>query len=174
MKNLNPLLVLTSVLAFSCAIRSADQVVDRNKIPAVSPGVASTSSEIRDLTFNRVAGESGHKDLHIRGMLFTKRDNGGGSQIVPCSGCAVMLKGIKDTSVVVKLTTENDGYFNFHGESGIFTLTLNNVGHNSVVIEPIQFESGGVTSMVLINAVGDLAERFNITQNGRTYTWSKQ
>ena len=158
----------------SCAIRSADQVVDRNKIPQVASGVAASTSEIRELKFNKVAGESGHKDLHIRGMMFTKKPNGGSGEIVPCSGCTVMLKGISDTSVVIRMTTESDGYFTFHGESGNFLMTLQNHGHNTMILEPIQFDAGGVTSMVLVNASGNASERFRITHSNKVYTWVKE
>lgn len=173
-KNLFSLFLFILVIFQYCAFRSADSVVDRNKIPVVVAGVPASSSEIRELSFNKVAGESGHKDLHIRGMLFTKKDNGGGGEIVPCSGCIVMLKGLKDTSVVIRMTTEHDGYFTFHGESGVFSLVLNNGGHNTVTIEPIQFDPGGVTSMVLVNASGNQSERFNITHRDHLYTWTKQ
>jgi hypothetical protein len=164
---------LIALICASCAIRSADQVVNRGNVPAVAEGVAVSNSEIREMAFNRVAGESGHKDLHIRGMLFTKKDNGGNGQISPCSGCVVMLKGISDTSVVIRMTTETDGYFSFHGQSGNFVMSLNNPGHNTVVIEPVEFDPGGVTSVVLVNASGNNAERFRVTHSNRVYTWTK-
>lgn len=157
----------------ACAIRSADQVVERNKIPPVAAGVPANQSEIREIAFNKVVGESGHKDLHLRGMLFTKKESGGSSQIVPCSGCVVMMKGVQDTSVTIRMTTESDGYFTFHGKPGVFNLSLNNPGHNSVVIAPVDFEPGGVNSLVLVNALGNLTERFRITHHDRKYTWTR-
>ncbi len=165
------MIAVVSAMLTGCAFKTADQVVERDRIPAAIPGVPASQSEIREIKFNKVTGESAHKDLHVRGMLFSKSSAG---EIRPCPGCEVMLKGVKDTSLMVKLLTEPDGYFTFHGEQNTYRLTMNNKGHNSFLIDEIEFNVGGVTSLILINAAGSGSDHFVVSQHDKRYTWTRR
>jgi hypothetical protein len=168
------LITAYSIVLASCAFRSADQVVDRKFTPQVVTGVPANVSEVRELKFNKVVGESSHKDLHVRGRIFSKSEAGGVTEIKPCSGCMVVLQGLKDTSVHVRITSEPDGYFSFHGEHTSYGLMSSNPGLNTVVLDQVDFDAGGVTSIILVNATGEATERFRVTKNERTFTLTKE
>ena len=162
--------ILISVI--SCAPVQQAQVMDRTSVPAVDPAIGDSQSEIRELKYTRMRDENDHKDLHITGQLFTKNISNGTSKITPCSNCMVQLTTPADTSVRINLTTESDGYFSFEGRNAGYVITMNNAGHNRVVIGPITFQSEGITSIRIINAAGSANEKFIVTKTGKQYNWS--
>jgi hypothetical protein len=119
-------------------------------------------SEVREMKFNKVGQERDHEDLHISGQIFSKSVENGATVINPCAGCIVKLSTPSDTSVHVNLTTENDGYFSFHGKNFPYSITLNNEGHNKFEISTTNFKAGGITTIKIINAKGNSTETYNL------------
>lgn len=90
--------------------------MDRTVIPEVKAAAPAGVSKIREIKFHYLHQKDRHRDLHLAGQLFTKSSEGVATQIRPCAGCTVILRGLKDTSTVARLKTESDGYFFFPGE----------------------------------------------------------
>ena len=91
----------------------------------------------------------------------------------PCGGCEIMLRTAADTSVKVLLTTESDGYFQFNGQNLAYSFYLSNQGLNKIIIEKVDFQAGGVFTMIIVNAAGNSSEKFMVSNKDRVYTWSR-
>ena len=171
-----PFILLFCGVAFLGACGTAKEtpetVMDRAALPEVRADVPAAVSEIREIKFNHLHKEDAHKDLHLAGQLFTKSGEGGAVQIRPCAGCTVVLRGIKDTSTVARLTTANDGYFSFHGQRAAYSLITMNPGMNRVELDHLEFDTEGVTTIKIVNANGGAVERFRVSKSGTNYTWT--
>lgn len=163
-------LLLFSALWTSCG---TGKVLDRTFRPEVRAEVPVTRSEIREVTFRPLHRESGPEALHLTGQLFTKTEEGGRTQIRPCAGCVIRLTTSADTSLTATMTTLRDGYFVFNGKAFPYTLTLANAGMNPLVLENIELERVGNTTLRVINAAGNTPERFRLTKTGAQYSWNK-
>lgn len=158
------------LVSLSCKTISPNHI-DRTTTPEIDGTIPDGSSEIRELKYIATRQEKDHKVLHVQGQLFTKSALNGTSSIMPCNKCIVQLSTPGDTSLQMNLTTESDGYFSFEGKNAGYTIKLSNPGHKQVEIGPVFFQSGGVTSMKLINASGTGSEKFMVTQKGKAYSW---
>lgn len=167
-----PVLIL-SFLFLSCTIHKEGKLINRTASQEVSYNVPANESEIRELKYNSHPNKIGHKDLRINGQLFTKKLVDGNAQIRPCEGCAIILTTPNDGSVKVNMTTEKDGFFSFHGQSTIYSVFINNPGFNQIKIGNISFETEGITTFKIINAVGNRMDSFTVVKNGLDYTWTK-
>jgi hypothetical protein len=168
------LFLFSAALALSCRTPRETGLLDRNFRPQVIAGVPGGASEIREVLFHKVPGESGHEVLHLRGQLFTKTATGGGSvQISPCNACVISITTPEDSTISANLTTAADGYFEFNGKLLPYTFTLKNPGLNPLVIESVPFDKEGVTTIRIIQAGGATPERFRVTKSGNNYTWAK-
>lgn len=163
-------LLLLSTLWMSCG---TGKVLDRSFRPEVRAEIPVTSSEIREVTFRPLKNASGPEALHLTGQLFTKSEEGGRTQIRPCAGCVIRLTTTADTSLFATMTTLRDGYFVFHGKAFPYTLTLANAGMNPLVLENIELQREGNTTIRVINATGNMPERFRLTKTGELYSWDK-
>lgn len=163
-------LLLMAVLWMSC---STEKVLDRTFRPEVRAEVPVTSSEIREVTFRKLNRESGPEALHLTGQLFTKSEEDGRTQIRPCGGCVIRLTTTADTSLVATMTTLSDGYFVFNGKAFPYKLTLVNAGMNPLVLENLELEREGNTTLRVINAAGNTPERFRLMKTGDLYSWDK-
>lgn len=169
-----PIFLLSAVLFLSCGTAKQTAVLDRGARPEVIAGVPAGASEIREVKFHKTPGEIGHEVLHLRGQLFTKVASGGGSvQISPCGGCTINITTPGDTTIAANLTTEADGYFEYNGKVLPYTFTLNRSGMNPLVIESVAMDKEGIMTMKIIQAAGTTPERFRVTKNGDTYTWTR-
>lgn len=130
-------------------------------------------SEIREVKDHRFSGRYNQAALYLRGQLFTKSTDTDGTLIQPCSGCEIVLRTATDTSVTIRLTTESDGYFQFNGQNLPYSFSFTNPGLNPLAIEKVDFQAGGVFTMIIINAAGKAPERFWVSKKGRNYSWSK-
>lgn len=164
-------LVLTNLLLFSCsgAKKQSSEIVG---IPEVRPEVPASVSEIRELR-HHTAKEEGHSDLDLSVQLFSKSGTAGRVRITPCTSCLLTLKGITDTSVTIRMTTNASGYAEFHGVKGVYSVALANPRHNKIVIDELDLEVGGKNHLVLINAQGNSTEKFAVTRTGEQYAWTK-
>jgi hypothetical protein len=164
---------LALVFALSCTTTKEVDVLDRTAVPEVRADMPVTVSEIREVKFQKTASESGHQVLHLKGMLFTKSASGGSTQIRPCSGCVVKMTSPADTSIAANLTTQSDGYFEFNGILLPYTFTTNTPGMNPLVIEGVEFEKEGFSTLKVVQAAGSTPERFRVTKTSEGYTWTK-
>lgn len=161
------------LMALSCGTAKEANVLDRNTRPEVLAGVPAASSEIREVQFHKVGSEAGHEVLHLQGLLFTKNNTGGSTQISPCRGCALQLTSPADPTITANLTTGEDGFFEFNGKILPYTFALNNPGMNPLVIESVAFQKAGIMTMKIIQATGNTPERFRVSRTGDSYTWAK-
>lgn len=166
--------ILNSLVISFTGISCASTQFDRTKVPEVESNVPATTSEIRELKHKKIRSEQGPRDLHISGQLFTKGIEASNVNIKPCSACLVELRALQDTSVVVRITTENDGYFSFHGKNYTFSLLSNNPGLNKILIDRVNFDTAGLTTIRIVNAIGNRSENFFVTQTGKNYSWTNR
>ena len=164
------ILFSSTVIIAGCATAKTEGW-NRTEVPLANMNVPISASEIREIKYYKSIKESGHKDLHMEGQVFTKTNAGGTTQIKPCGSCVVRLSIPADTSIKINVITESDGYFSYHGQNKAFVLTLENAGHNRMEIGPIEFNSEGTTIFKIINAAGSSSERVYVTKNEKNYTW---
>lgn len=167
------MIVLTAMVFFACATVKRDEYLDRNAIPEVRAEVPANISEIRELKFHGLGEEVGHKDVHLKGQLFTKSQVGGRTQIKPCSGCLIGLRGPNDTANRANLTTLPDGYFEFNGAIDFNKILVTAPHHNQLEISNVNLTFGGISTLKLIVAAGSTKERFMVAKNENEFTWSR-
>lgn len=176
MRENHPSLVLLILVLFffsSCAIAKRDQALNRSYAPEARAGVPIGVSEIRELQFNKLSSENTREVLYLAGQVFTKSLVGGQAQIVPCGGCIVLLRTPDDTSTRVRILTEKDGYFEFHGRNQTYSISLDNPEMNRMDLGNVDFEKNGITTLRIISAEGNTPEHFVVTKTGLTYTWAR-
>lgn len=83
------------------------------------------------------------------------------------------MRAPNDPSLRVRLITHKDGFFTFNGTNQPYTISLQNKGLNDIDLGTLSFETGGVTTLRIINAVGSSEEQFTITRIGTEYRWQK-
>lgn len=166
-------LVLVALVTLSCSTVKEADVLDRKAVPAVDYGVPDGTSEIRELKFHKTAREAGHEVLHLRGILYTKSGKGDNTRITPCGGCVIRLSSASDTTITANLTTETDGFFSFNGKLLPYTFVVSGPGMNSLVIEGMESQKEGITTLKIVQASGNASERFRITKSGDLYTWTR-
>lgn len=146
--------------------------INRASMPELNASVPIGTSELLDVRHFEEKNH-GHEDLYFSGQLYTKAISNGSPQLRPCSGCIVSLTTKLDTSTRIRMTTESDGYFEFHGKSASYSLSLNIPGFNPIVVEPLDLGIGGRNHIVLINAAGGSTERFSVSRNNKEFNWKK-
>jgi hypothetical protein len=164
---------LTACILFACATVNRDKFLDRNAVPELRTDVPANASEIRELKFHGMVEEEGHKDVHLKGQLFTKSQVGSSTQIRPCSGCVIGLRGTNDTTNRANLTTQPDGYFEFNGAIDFNTIRVTIPNHNQLEISNVNLTHGGISTIKLIVAAGSSKERFMVSKNENAFTWTK-
>ena len=167
------IMFLSACLLFACATAKREGVIDRSTIPEVRADVPLSVPEIRELKFHGMSEEVGHKDVHLRGQLFTKSQVGSSIQIRPCVGCLIGLRNINDTANRANLTTQQDGYFEFNGAIDFNTITVKAPNHSQLEINNLNLEHGGISTLKMILAPGTKADRYTVSKNGNDFTWSK-
>ena len=165
-------LIVLNVLSYfhSCTPSRIEKVMKRDVL-TVDAHISNNVSEIRELKYTEVSREKKHKDLHINGQLFIKTVEASQVNIKPCSGCIVTMLTPNDTSVRINMTTENDGFFSFHGKNQPYSFLIKNDGLNNIILNPISFNSGGITTIKIINALGSSDEQFSVIKDGSNYSW---
>lgn len=155
---------------FGCT-QKLNSFIDRSVVPPVNKEVPAATSEIRALQHHSINREG--EVLHLRGQLFTKRIINDSVQIKPCRQCILTMRTPNDRSLLVRLITRKDGFFTFNGTNQPYTISLQNEGLNDIDLGTLSFETGGVTTLRIINAAGSSAEQFTINHNGTEYRWQK-
>ncbi len=163
--------VLCTSMILSCATRRPSGVVNRKQVPQIQPGVAHTSSEIRELAHLETANHS-HVNLHFSGQLFVKSEAVAGAEIKPCVRCVVTLKDKQDTTSSFNMVTEDDGYFEFFGSKHLFSFTVTAPNACRIEIDSLDLSVGGRNHMVIINAVGSDVHKFAVTRKDRVFSWA--
>jgi|GEM_PF-4662163 len=161
------------LLFLACTATQQNKTLNRSTLLSADPASPVNTSEIRELKFHRLGNSNNFGALQLQGQLFTKSEEFGVVVIKPCSGCFIQLKHPGDTTVKANIATKDDGYFEFVGERVPYLILIQNNGMNTIEIDSIDFQAGGITTLKLINAVGAGHDRFTVEKSEKSYRWTR-
>lgn len=139
----------------------------KSRTPPQPEGISSDIREIHLINWE----ESGERDLHLQGKLFTKRMVNDTIQIVPWASCFIKLLLTSGPAFVDTTLMTKSGVFNFQGPMGVYTFSMNNAGMNPLDVTNVDFSEGGINSIIIANAVGNKKEKILVSRKEHRYSW---
>jgi PBP1b-binding outer membrane lipoprotein LpoB len=141
-----------------------------SKKTTILPQPATVTSDIREIHLINWE-ESGERDLHLQGKLFSKRMVNDTIQVVPCDSCLIKIMMTSGTGFVDTTLMTKNGVFNFQGPMGVYTFSMNNPGMNPLDVTNVDFSEGGINSIIIANAVGNKKEKILVSRKEHRYSW---